>query len=94
MKLYVVTNKGLSKSQQWVQAAHAAIQFTMDLGDKLDRHPSLVILRGDVDYYRDLFVELNIDCAWFNEPYYNNQLTAVAALNVGELVRDLKLLRS
>jgi hypothetical protein len=94
MKLYVVTSKNLSKSQQWVQAAHAAIQFTMNLRDKLDRHPSLVILKGDVEYYKNLFNELSIDCAWFNEPHYNNQLTAVAALNVGELVKDLNLLRS
>lgn len=91
MKLYILTCKKLSRSQQFVQGTHAAIQYTID--NKLVENPALVMLScPEIELWADNLKELGHKCSQFNETYYNNKLTAIAVTDIEKLVCELKLI--
>ena len=96
MKLYVLVRGDLSRSQQAVQAGHAVAEFLLE-------HPSTEWNNGILVYLKvrnkehlhewfDKILESGEPLAWFKEEDIGNEVTAIAALDVEKLVRDLPLL--
>lgn len=80
MKLYVIVRRDLSTSQQAVQTGHALAQLllTQKIGWK---NGTLVYLSvRDEATLRKVFDKLPCKKkAFFEEPYWQNQMTAIAA---------------
>ena|ERR1700761_2642864 len=98
MKLYVLVNRKLSKSQQAIQAGHAVAEFCRYYPSKWDYSTLVYLQVNDVNSLRwwldTLYMTPNVDTVSFIEPYWNNQLTAVAACGEGldNLLAGLPLL--
>lgn len=89
MKLYILACKKLSKKQQFVQGAHAALEYSREHG--LDLHPILVMLEcPDIESVKELIKEYKH--SEFRDSYYNNRITAVASKEIGHLVKELRLI--
>ena len=87
-KLYVIVDKSLEPVYGSVQAGHAVAQW-------LDEHPQqtwkngyLIYLYGDVKKWMRKLKDH--DCSIFMEPDLNNQVTAIATYNKGEIFRNLR----
>lgn len=93
MRLYLIVDCYLSKSQKAVQAAHAAAQYVMDHPNMEWKNGTIVILdHHDLKKFESELIENNIDYSKFIEPYWNNKLTALAAYGIMELTKDLPLI--
>jgi uncharacterized protein (DUF1919 family) len=83
LKLYVIVRRDLSTSHQAVQAGHALAQLllTKKIGWK---NGTLVYLSvRDEETLRKLFDKLPCkNKAFFEEPYWQNQMTAIAAYGI------------
>lgn len=95
-KLFILIDKRLSRSQQAVQASHAAIEFALKHGKEW-KHQSLVLLavdgRDELEQWYDWFDnQPGYKVAFFREPYYQNGMTAVACHGCDEDIKELKLL--
>jgi hypothetical protein len=91
MKLFVLVDKGLSKSQQAVQSAHAVAEFLLRVPGTAWDNGTLVLLKVD-DVVPWLSKLQDKPHAYFVEPDLNDKVTAVAATGVDELVQALPLL--
>jgi hypothetical protein len=88
MKLYVLVTNKISKKQQFVQGAHAAIEWARC---NPEYHPVLVMLQVD---------DINLWCSKlsrkehyvFRDSYYDNMVTAIASDDIGNMVEGLKLI--
>ena len=78
MKMFVIVNKNLSKSQQGVQGGHALAQFALDHPDKFRewRNRTIVYLKADLEWMQRF--ETSDHYSEFLEPHWDNQLTAFA----------------
>ena len=75
MKLYVLVDPTLSRSQRAVQAAHAVAQYLIDNPNTSWDNGTLVVLKAE-----DINNEaLNADSI-FKEPDLNNRITAITKL--------------
>ncbi len=99
MKLYVLIRKDLSTSQQAVQAGHAVAEYCRHFPDSPWGYRSLVYLSVENEYELKDWLEIlksnKDEFAQFNEPWWDNELTAIAVLGterVQTLVKDLKLI--
>lgn len=102
MKLYVITHKGLSNPQKAVQCGHAVADFCQKNPDTKWRNGTLVYLVvKDEEELKWLYTKIGIsdflgkiEVGIFHEPYYNYQLTAIAAFGEGvsDICKNLKLL--
>lgn len=94
-KLYVVTRKDLSKSQQAVQAGHALAEYLLTT-DTSWTNGTLVYLKVDnEDELKSLTALLKhgkIHFTSFKEPDFNNQLTAIASLGSNDYFANMSLL--
>lgn len=94
-KLFILIDKRLSRSQQAVQASHAAIEFALKYGQQW-KHESLVLLAVDGgDELEEWYVRFDspkYKVSSFREPYYQNRITAVVCHGCDEEVKGLKLL--
>ena len=94
-KLYVVTRKDLSKSQQAVQAGHALAEYLLTT-DTPWTNGTLVYLKvNDEDELKSLTALLKhgkIHFTSFKEPDFNNQLTAIASLGSNDYFANMSLL--
>jgi len=89
VKLYIVTCQKLSKKQQFVQGTHAALEYSREHG--LDRHPILVMLQSsDIKFIKEQIKTYRH--SEFRDSYYGHRLTAVASMDIGEIVKDLRLI--
>ena len=93
MKLYVVVSKTLSKSQQFVQGTHAAIEWALST-DSSDHHPVLVMLTcpKDIKDFQAELLETNKNFYEFRDSYFNHELTSIASTEIGDLVKDFDLI--
>ena len=94
-KLYILVDKTLSRSQQAVQACHAAIEFAKAYPDW--EHQSIVLLEVENEERLDfLYIWLShvkgTRVVPFYEAYWNDRTTALACHGVDEHVKDLRLL--
>ncbi len=94
-KLYIITRKDLTKSQQAVQAGHALAEFL--LKNKTDwANGTLVYLSvPNIDILKHLTLKLkqdNISYTKFVEPDFGNELTAIASLGTNKYFKQLSLL--
>ncbi len=98
MKLYVLVRKDLSKSQMAIQAGHAAVEWVLRSPESHKWDNSTLVYLG-VENKRHLhhrmtdLEENDKSFTEFKEPYYNNQVTAIARLGNDEEFNDLELLR-
>ena len=99
MKLYVLIRKDLSTSQQAVQGGHAVAEYCRHYPNSDWGYRSLVYLAVENEYeledWLKIFKSNKDEFAQFNEPWWDNSLTAVAVLgtdSVKTLVKDLKLI--
>ena len=91
MKLYVLSDSSLSKPQQWVQATHAVAQHFVDFPDTEWKNYTLVMLQcKDIEGWA-MRLE-GVDHSKFYEPHFNNRLTAISSLHIGDMVGNLKLI--
>ena len=89
MKLYVISCKKLNKRQRFVQGTHAAIEWAR----VNNHHPALVMLEcADIEKLHQELLDKGFDLFTFNDSYYNYRLTAIASTEIGEAVKDLKLI--
>lgn len=94
MKLYVLVREDLSPSQRMVQAAHAVAELTL-----LQRHQGwdngTIVILGVPDiealhkWYNELIDEFPSWISFFEEPYYNNEMTAISVVCPDGSIRGL-----
>lgn len=91
-KLFLLIDRRLNKSQQAVQACHAAIEFSRKFPDW--KHQSLVLLavNGETELEEWLLKLKDFDTATFREPYWDNRLTAIACHGCDEIIKELALI--
>lgn len=93
-KLFILIDKRLSRSQQAVQASHAAIDFALQYGRDW-KHQSLVLLavdgRDELERWNQDFLDKGYKVSCFREPYYQNGMTAVVCHGCDNDVKELKL---
>lgn len=95
-KLFILIDKRLSRSQQAVQASHAAIDFAL-LHGKEWTHQSVVLLGVDgadeLEQWYDWFDnQPGYKVSFFREPYYDDRMTAVCCHGCDDEVKELRLL--
>lgn len=98
MKLYILVDKELSHAQRAVQGGHAIAEFLRKYPKSEWNYGSLVFLsmkdRYELsDYLLELVYEENADVAFFEEPFWDHQLTAVAVLGTPQIQEKLKHLQ-
>lgn len=94
-KLFILVDSTLSRSQQAVQACHAAIEFAKAYPDW--KHQSLVLLgvRGEEElqeWFDFLSDKRDLKTHHFRESFWDDRLTAVACHGCDEFVANLPLL--
>lgn len=91
-KLFLLIDRRLNRSQQTVQACHAAIEFSKKFPNWT--HQSLVLLsvNGEAELEEWLLKLKDFDTASFRESYWGNRLTAIACHGCDELVKELALI--
>ena len=98
MKLYVLVRKDLTKSQQAVQAGHAVAEWLLRSPESSKWENSTLVYLGvkNKKHLQHRMVELEEKekpFIGFKEPYYDNEVTAIATLGDGKDFQDLELLR-
>ena len=94
-KLYIVTRKDLSKSQQAVQAGHALAEFILNRNTEWDNGTLVYLQVSDENELKRLLLSLessNIDYVKFREPDRDNEITAIASLGSNKFFKKLNLL--
>ena len=91
-KLFLLVDRRLNRSQQAVQACHAAIEFAKKYPNWT--HQSLVILGvNSEEELRGWLLKLkDFDTASFTESYWQDRLTAIACYGCDNEVKELILL--
>jgi len=99
-KMYVRVRNDLSPSQRMVQAAHAVAELGLLDCLKGWENETLVILGVDDlnalhEWYETLLDVRGSAFAWFEEPYYDDEMTAISVVcrdgDISELFSELKL---
>ena len=94
-KLYVLTRRNLSVSQQAVQAGHAVAKL-VQRGMDTAWNGTLVYLGVDdetvLNKWQHKLEERRIDYVEFREPDIGDELTALAVVDPGKVFSKLKLL--
>ena len=94
-KLYVVTRKDLSKSQQAVQAGHALAEYLLNNNTHWS-NGTLVYLKVEDEKELKSLTELlehgKVSFTSFKEPDIGNQLTAIASLGGNDYFSTMSLL--
>lgn len=99
-KMYVLTRRDLTKSQQAVQAGHALAQYLIDYSDNPWTNGTLVYLgvgcEDSLLGWMSQVVKRDIKCSGFEEPDLDHEITAFAAYDedgrLEELFGNLELL--
>jgi len=97
MKLYVITHKDLTPSQQAVQAGHALAEYLLKRPrDSKWNNGTLVYLgvenKFELEKLIYKFETRNIKWIGFTEPDLNNEITAIVTEYNGSLISGLDLL--
>lgn len=98
MKLYILVRKDLSKSQQAVQAGHAVAKFLLENKNHSWENGTLVFLGVEDEFqlatWKVKFTLSGIESYTFNEPYWNDEMTAMAVYHprAEEMLKELELL--
>lgn len=94
-KLYIVTRKDLTKSQQAVQAGHALAEYLLKNNTTWDNGTLVYLSVPNKDILNYLTLRLkqdNISYTKFREPDLGDELTAIASLGSNRHFKYLKLL--
>lgn len=84
MRMYLITRKDLSKSQQAVQSSHALAAYCLalpNIAHEWNNHTLIALTVQDeaaMCSLMDQLSQLGHSCIPFREPYYDNALTAFA----------------
>jgi hypothetical protein len=95
-KMYVLVRKDLSETYRMVQGAHALAQYGLEHPSEFNTwHNSTIVFLG-IRNYRDLkeiycqLLKKKVISAFF-EPDLDNQLTAIACYDSGEIFEKFEL---
>lgn len=96
MKLFVITHKDLTPSQQAVQAGHVVAEYLLDSKCSRWRNQTLIYL-GVKNLYElekivSKFESNDVPFYVFREPDRNNEITAIATDQENKIVKKLNLL--
>jgi len=100
MKLYVLVRNDLSPAQRMVQAAHAVAELALLECLKGWENETIVILGVDdldaLHGWHDVLLDTSGSAfAWFEEPYFNDEMTAISVVckdgDISELFSELNL---
>jgi len=95
MKLYVLVRKDIPANVQAVQGGHAVAEFLLKCAQSWG-NDTLVYLgvknERQLKLWRHKFTSLNIKYASWREPDMNNEMTAIATMASGELLKNLNTL--
>ena len=96
--LYSIARRDIPIAQQAIQAGHAALEYAYQNGRSPDHHPSYIKLtirnKDELVEFQEYLKSLGIKTSYFNEPYKNWGLTAIACCLSEEqrhLVKNLPL---
>ena len=98
MKLYAITRRDLSTSQQAIQAGHAAIKLVQNASPgQLEGWDNTLVYLGveseaKLLLWADKLKRKGIKYVEFREPDMDNELTAIATLGDGKALSQLRLL--
>ena len=100
LKMYVLVRKELDETYRNVQGGHASIEYTLRYRNTLSfrewyKDPYLIHLgvrfQSDIIEWSNKLKELNIDHYIWKEPDLDNQPTAIACIDTGEIFKNLPL---
>lgn len=92
-RLYVLSNRSLEPVYACVQSGHAVAQWLLDHPEQTWNNSYLIYLRANINYWKHKLDEEGIEYTEFKEPDLNNQVTAIAVLNNGEIFKNLKTVK-
>lgn len=78
-RLYIIVDAFLDRSQQAVQACHAVAAFMLESQHSEKWNNGNIVLKKTKDLERWSNPCIDSDVVVFEEPYWNNRVTAVAA---------------
>jgi hypothetical protein len=88
VKLFIIVDHYLDRTQQGIQGIHAALQFALDCPALLDQHrnTNIVLKKAkDMDHWSQQ------GDATFREPHWDFRITAVAAYRNEDFAEELPL---
>ena len=92
-RLYVLIDNKLDKVYGCVQGGHVVAQYLLkNKNDVSWNNDYLIYLSADVNEWKNVLNNKNVEYTEFKEPDLNNQTTAIAVLNNGKLFKKLKLI--
>ena len=95
-KFYVIVRKDLDHSQRAVQGGHAIAQYLLEHPTEEWKNGTLIFLgvcnEFQLKKWYDKLINKDIKCSHFIEPDIGYQMTALAAIDTGEIFRRLNLI--
>lgn len=92
-RLYVLIDNKLDKVYGCVQGGHVVAQYLLENKNDVSwNNDYLIYLSADVNEWKNVLNNKNVEYTEFKEPDLNNQTTAIAVLNNGKLFKKLKLI--
>ena len=98
LKMYVLVRKELDETYRNVQGSHASIEYTLKYKDsklfaEWQKNPHLIHLGvrfpSDLRSWENRLAELEIPHTVWKEPDLDNQVTAIACIDTGEIFKSL-----
>jgi len=95
MKMYILTRRDLTPSQQAVQGGHALAEFLLNIPQDWNNSTLVYLGVNDETHLHRWAHKLDIydiDFKEWREPDMGNELTALAAYSDGRIFKNLNLL--
>lgn len=92
-RLYVLIDNTLDSVYGCIQGGHAVAQWLIEHQNQKWNNSYLIYLSTDIDKWKDILTENNIDFSIFAEPDLDNKYTAIALESDGKIFRKLKLIK-
>ena len=98
-RIYTITRKDISQAQKAVQSAHAATQYLIDHSPHTEgkwNNGSIICLElgseKSLKKWMRKLEDRGIKFSYFREPDMNHEITAIAALDKGDIFHGIPLI--
>ena len=85
-RMYILCNRRLAPMYAAVQGGHALAQWILEHPEEYEPNTTLIYLTCRLDKKIEEMKEHNYDYSFFEEPDFNNTITAVACLGDDDLL--------
>jgi hypothetical protein len=95
-KMYVIVRNDLRSSQKAVQAGHALAEWMLHDNTSWKNHTLIYLTarnRFHLEMISDILDDKEIKHVQFNEPDFNDEITAIATFGNNDVFKKLPLLR-